>query len=421
MTQPARADGSTQYLTRIRKLLIEHFSEGELRTLCADLHIDYEILPGEGKADKTLEIIKYLYRRGRVAELVELCMRERNHISWQETPTEKLTVASLPQQTVQTGLSALIDLLKSPGVRNIVVTFRTDFQATREQVNILAYFKDLHDLLHTLQYKCYNPLVREARTFPGDEVTRENLVDYELTLGEIHQELADIVAHSPVVGQTTAWIDELAQAAQIMHQAIATDATHLLKQAIWLINRVLANQPSYINANLIATARTLPLPRLIQALVHLREQLVQLHLDPVKLRQFEAGVRVLASRNQTLLALVNDHDAWQAVDRELRRIDASLPQDITELEMSWEYVKAKVWALCGTSTEAWATTLSDEGKALESDLATHDPSRVRQSFLRYHRQASNRFYRVDTSLKRLCDSLREFRDPLTELQRMLDE
>lgn len=421
MTQQARGDTRTQYLTRIRNLIIEHFSEGELRILCADLHVDYESLPVAGKENKVLELIKYLYRRGRVRELIELCARERNHVSWQDLPPERSNVAPFTQRTARVGFSVLIDLLQSSGVHNIVVTFRTDFQATREQVNILAYFKDLHDLLHTLQYKCYNPLVREARTFPGDEVTRENLIDYELTLREIIRELSDIVSRPPITGQTTAWINELAQAARSMQQAIETDDAHLLKRAIWLINRVLANQPSYINANLIATARTLPLPRLLRALVRLREQLVQLNLDQRKLRQFEAGVRALANRNQTLLALVNDHDAWQSVDRELRRIEASLHKDTNELEMSWDYVKVKVRNLCGNSTEEWAATLDAESKALEHALGTQDPSRIRQLFLRYHRQASNRFYRVDTNLKRLCDSFREFHDPLAELQRMLDE
>lgn len=45
---------STQRAT-IRRNLIEAFDEAELRTLCADLELDHESLPGWGKAEKAQE------------------------------------------------------------------------------------------------------------------------------------------------------------------------------------------------------------------------------------------------------------------------------------------------------------------------------------------------------------------------------
>ena len=36
----------------LHEKLDEHFSEEELRTLCSDLKIDYDGLPGRAKADK---------------------------------------------------------------------------------------------------------------------------------------------------------------------------------------------------------------------------------------------------------------------------------------------------------------------------------------------------------------------------------
>ena len=39
-------------LTKMRQLLIAHFSADELRTLCFDLRVDYDALPGEGKEGK---------------------------------------------------------------------------------------------------------------------------------------------------------------------------------------------------------------------------------------------------------------------------------------------------------------------------------------------------------------------------------
>lgn len=54
---------------KLRQILTEHFDEGELRTLCFDLRIDYQSLPGEGKADKARELVAYCDRHERIAEL----------------------------------------------------------------------------------------------------------------------------------------------------------------------------------------------------------------------------------------------------------------------------------------------------------------------------------------------------------------
>ncbi len=53
----------------LRQILTEHFDEGELRLLCFDLRIDYQSLPGEGKADKARELVAYCDRHERIAEL----------------------------------------------------------------------------------------------------------------------------------------------------------------------------------------------------------------------------------------------------------------------------------------------------------------------------------------------------------------
>ena len=62
-------------LTTLRETLVRAFSEGEVRNLCQDLRIDYESLPGEGKANKVRELVEYCQRRGRIAELEEAIRR----------------------------------------------------------------------------------------------------------------------------------------------------------------------------------------------------------------------------------------------------------------------------------------------------------------------------------------------------------
>jgi hypothetical protein len=42
--------------TRLRHILYERFSESDLRTLCFDLGLEYNGLPGDGTANKAREL-----------------------------------------------------------------------------------------------------------------------------------------------------------------------------------------------------------------------------------------------------------------------------------------------------------------------------------------------------------------------------
>jgi hypothetical protein len=71
-----------EYLSALRQILATRFSDGELRTLCSDLGVDYESLPGQGKADKARELINHLERRQRIAALVAIGRRQRPDVAW---------------------------------------------------------------------------------------------------------------------------------------------------------------------------------------------------------------------------------------------------------------------------------------------------------------------------------------------------
>ncbi len=58
------------HLTNLRQILTTRFNDGELRSLCFDLGVDYESLPGEGKADKARELVAYCERHERIPELI---------------------------------------------------------------------------------------------------------------------------------------------------------------------------------------------------------------------------------------------------------------------------------------------------------------------------------------------------------------
>ncbi len=78
-------------------------------------------------------------------------------------------------------VNVLIGLMSVPEIYSAVVSFRTDFEAACEQIKVLEYYKDLHDILHTLEFQCYSSIVREVRRFPRDKTGLETLKDSLLT------------------------------------------------------------------------------------------------------------------------------------------------------------------------------------------------------------------------------------------------
>ena len=68
-------------LTVIHQLLNKNFNEEELKTLCLGLKVDYDNLPASGKENKARELVTYMDRTGRLAELQETVFNARPHLT----------------------------------------------------------------------------------------------------------------------------------------------------------------------------------------------------------------------------------------------------------------------------------------------------------------------------------------------------
>jgi hypothetical protein len=317
------------------------------------------------------------------------------------------------------GLIALAELMNKRKVREAVVTFRTDFEATCQQIDLLRHFKHLHDQLHTLQFRCYNPILQEADRFPEDETATQNLLDYEMTMEQIIFDLQEAVSRSSFPETETGWIQVLIKASEALKQALSELDSRQLQRALWLLNRILSVQPSQINTRLNAGARALRLSTLVEALECVAQNLAALELDLEKVSQFNAGVRALIRVDENLASHVKEHDRWQAVDLELRRIEANIGQDLVELEVSWPDLTVMVEPLYRDRRDHWAVSLSRESEALDEAITAGNSRRAMDSFWRFRRQAGLRFYRVDADLKVLCEELRLVGEPLSLVMRMV--
>lgn len=325
----------------------------------------------------------------------------------------------LAVQAVDNSLSILAMLMAQPDFKAKLAAMQTDFEAAALQIEMLTNYKELHDLLHNLQYLCFGGLVQEMRRFPQDPLAADILLDHELTMSSLIDGLIEVAGRPAMPQAEMDWIQELVTAHHLLRQAIEHRDPEPLRRAVWLTRRVLDRHPARINERLNAVLRTLRLAAVEQAMLSIRQDLRRLKLPPQQVRRFERGVRALSALSLQLAQLVEDHDRWQAIDLDLRRIEALLNHDLGEIQASWPDVRAKVDPLCRQSGAAWAEWIRRDSRDVDRALASRNPVQIRQSFLRYRRRVGNRFYQVDADLKSLCQELRAVGQPLASSFTML--
>ncbi|MCS7061451.1 MAG: trypsin-like peptidase domain-containing protein [Anaerolineae bacterium] len=97
--------------TRLREGLVQCYNLSELETLCVDLNVDYDVLPGEDKISKSRELIGYLERRGLLESLLEYCRKDRPAFNWEavkevEPTTPTVSPAPLAPSILETDWQA---------------------------------------------------------------------------------------------------------------------------------------------------------------------------------------------------------------------------------------------------------------------------------------------------------------------------
>lgn len=68
-------------LIELHETLASRFDESELRTLCFNLQVDYDDLPGAGKTDKARELVGHFERRNQLSKLVAAILAYRPDIN----------------------------------------------------------------------------------------------------------------------------------------------------------------------------------------------------------------------------------------------------------------------------------------------------------------------------------------------------
>ena len=81
-----------EFLIHLMESLNRHFNKGELKTLCFELGVDYDDLPGEGKAEKARELVAYVDRHGMLERFIVRCQELRPTVDW-KLSSKKIFIA----------------------------------------------------------------------------------------------------------------------------------------------------------------------------------------------------------------------------------------------------------------------------------------------------------------------------------------
>jgi hypothetical protein len=124
---------------RLRQVLTEYFNSDELQSLCFDLGIDYESLPGEGKANKAREVVGYARRRGQIPELYAEIKKSRPHVSWEEAADPAGAFAAFLQDVPAEGV--LVVYISMQDIQRFVSNARftrvqRNFQELARAINV---------------------------------------------------------------------------------------------------------------------------------------------------------------------------------------------------------------------------------------------------------------------------------------------
>lgn len=332
----------------------------------------------------------------------------------------RLSDVLLPTTTpaLTQGIAALTDLIRIPEVYIAVEGYSEHFRFVNKHISKLQDYKNLHDLLHRLQFQCYDIVAQGLHRIATDPSIWDDFITYDIVLRGIANELQDVVSQQNFTVSDTDWVSEIGEVSRIFSRCLDSNDEMYLQQCINGMKRVIDRQPSFINANLQENAESLISSELSQKMQRLLVQLQRLNLDSQKVYQFEQGVQALTELGERLRILVQDHNAWQLIDRQLRRIDENIGKDFSELEVSWSKLKARVDPMYENSQEDWAVALHRYADRLNQAILDGNATHMGTFFGHYRREIGQHFFRVDANLKYVCGKLADFRDPLANLQGM---
>lgn len=376
----------------------------EIETNALFMPLFFKELQKDGQIDRALSVARSQVHERSDYWVPVLFMRLKDGRLW-EVPAEQLV--SQGAEAIKAS-AEIIKLSPETYARTV-----KSFEIASQQISRMADYKDLHDGLHRLQYDVYNMAMDDKRSFPADDGSRRRLQRNLDQLDRILIELNAIASRPGVNPVEKKWVQEIDEARQLFKEALRNKDAAALKEALSVLDGVLADRPTRINGILTEAAHALQLDALAEALHSTTDGLPAGNQEAAQLGKIEAGAMAIQDLSRKLTSLVNDHDGWQDIAIDLRRLEGD--GKLAELKLMWRRLKRKASELYQERQEDWALELRETSDALDQAIAADNPGSIVDQFLAYNSQVGTRFFNVDCDLKSLCTEIRDISSPLKEV------
>ncbi len=343
-------------------------------------------------------------------------------------PGERLSVAEEKNRalawTSTEAFQGLSELMANPKIKASVAQEQTQLMAADEALQVLVDYKNVHDRLHDLQFKCYNYIFQEGRKLE-DQVDWPLLVQPQKDLRGIVRALQKAAQQKSMAEEDFAWLDSLLVAADRFDKGCEDLSIAPLQESGKIIRGVLEMRPTIFDTKLCAAARTLPLDELRAAMSSIRGKLSAGAIGSDAGQRFSLGVEALPKLSSNLQVLTAEHTRWQVIATTFWSIDALIDQSVDVLRNSWQKLRERLERICTGNTAKWAVAILESVSKLEQLLSTPAPAeekalqrwqtRIRVIYKSCSNDGGRRFYQVDLSLKHLCDELRNLQMALAKM------
>lgn len=421
---------------RLFRAIVDHFDMNGLRELCFECQTDFDNLREGGKKDKALHLVELFIQTNKITYLAAIFRELRPNIALENIvlveEDEQLTLSNKflspkvnkenRSDTLIAGRSftSLIRLLSKEEVRTAVVSFQTDFLASSQQINLLNDQKQLHDLFQSLE-DCYYLVINDQKKLPQDEDAWINIEINEPELRSKINDLLGVSKRATFAADENRWIQHLDKAKQHIRVGVEDFNPKQLKLGTRLIFRTLNRQPTRINAQLVTAASSLRLKTLESALKTIATNLIESKIELDVVAEIQNGVDALAGLDDRLSDLVREHNAWQELDDEIRRIGTTGLNLAEDLEDAWIDIEPMIQGIIEGKTEKWAQNFGRDLALIQEAFQTRDPIKIRRLFIRLRSQMGRRFRQVDVELLTLCQDLQRVGESLDLLLRQFNK
>jgi hypothetical protein len=386
----------------------------------------------QGLLEVIADLLSWAERRG--AGTVEALLRgalsaRPNHQMLRDFSAQHFpqTLLSLPAnalvQNINLGLQLLIDMRDKPNVRQIVGSFRADFETTNRQIQILKQYKALHDSLHELQL-ALDAIVDSLNRSTTDSGAVRSLRMYALALTRWAREARAQTPGLPTKPVEDNWIDDFDTCIVDLNNAASpTACTSDCDKSADLPDRLrsLLDNATRINSLLASAADNLRLESFTQTMMTIASGIQDSALakgDALQLDKSAVAVGVLHAR---LNGLVAEHNDWQVFSTQLEVAYNSHKHQPQARMPKWQQFKGRLTGLCNAYPESnWSGELRERLSKWIAETSSYEPTEVEKiagdiAFAEFHRACIYRFFDVDKELNELAGQVTDVAKPLETL------